>query len=341
MLRSLLLLFLLTAVVACGGEDEVEDFGDGSPSDSGIRRDTGTADLGFDLDAAPSDSGVPFDAGFDDAGQPVDVGFPPDSGTPADSGQPVDVGFPPDSGTPTDSGPPTDSGTPNDSGAPTDVGFPDSGTVADLSDDFAGNNLNGAWSVFHPELLNVAVSGGSLRMSVIQHALWFQNDEGTLIYKNVTGDFKLTSAVQARRTTNSNLAADRYVHLGGLMARDGNSASENYVFIVVGYDENDLSVETKTTVNGNSTFVGPSWPSGDAELRLCRVGNTFVVYKRAIGAGSWTEAARWDRPDLPATLQVGPNAYAFATGMPGAPDLTVNFDAAVFAPVSGLADCAN
>lgn len=316
MVRPFPALLLLTTCFACGGEDEVSDT-DFLPIDSGIRRDLGTNDLGFALDAAGLDSGVPLDAGFDDSGQPIDVGFPPDSGTPADSGAPTD------------------------SGPATDVGFPDSGTVANLSDDFAGNTLNAAWSVFHPELLNVAVSGGSLRMSVVQHALWFQNDEGTLIYKNVTGDFKLTSAVQARRTTNPNLAADRYVHLGGLMARDGNSASENYVFIVVGYDETDLSVETKTTVNGNSTFVGPSWPSGDAELRLCRVGSTFVVYKRAIGAGSWVEAARWDRPDLPATLQVGPNAYAFATGMPGAPDLTVNFDAAVFAPVSGLADCAN
>lgn len=311
---GLVLAFAL-ASSACGGADEAPDQGevpaDAGRADRGVT-DGGTAD-GGGSDADPTDSGPPVDVGFDDAGVPIDTGVPADTGVRPDSG------VNPDSGVPTDAG----------------------GGVAALSDDFAGNSLSGSWSVLNPQSLQIGVGGGELHLTVTQHALWFQSEQGTLVYKEVNGDFKLTSTVRARRTTNPNLPADRYVHLGGLMARSGAGGGENYVFIVVGFDENDLSVETKTTVNNVSTYAGPSWPSGDAELRLCRVGRTFVVYKRALGAGTWTEANRYDRPDLPSTLQVGPNAYAFANGNPGAPDLTVSFDAATFAPVSGLADCAN
>jgi hypothetical protein len=42
----------------------------------------------------------------------------------------------------------------------------------------------------------------------------------------------------------------------------------------------------------------------------------------------------YDRPDLGASLQVGPNIYSLA-----APDLTVSFDEVAFARVFSAADC--
>jgi hypothetical protein len=109
---------------------------------------------------------------------------------------------------------------------------------------------------------------------------------------------------------------------------------ENYTFIVVGRDENDVSVETKSTTNSVSDYEGPSWPSADAELRLCRLGSTFHFYKRAVGASSWELAKSYERPDLPAELQVGPNAYTAIS-----PDLVVSFDEVIFRDVTDEASC--
>lgn len=211
-------------------------------------------------------------------------------------------------------------------------------TLADLSDTFEGTALDPSWSTFADANLDVAVEGGALAMTVTAHALWFNANRGTLIHKAVTGDFKVTAPVHARMTSDASMPPDRFVHLGGLMARDGSSANENYVLIGVGWDEQDLSVETKSTDEDISNYVGPAWPSGDAELRLCRVGSTVVALKRAIGAGAWEVAETYARPDLPETLQVGANAYAHAD--PGiTPDLTVRFDEVRFAEVSERADC--
>lgn len=208
-----------------------------------------------------------------------------------------------------------------------------SGGLSALSDDFAGAALDPSWSVLHPELVTTTVSGGALRVRAAAQSLWFNASEGPQIHKAVTGDFMVTSRVAARSVASPSSPPSKPIHLGGLMARDATGAAQSYVFVVVGYDENDVSVETKTTAASVSTYDGPSWPSPDAELRICRVGSALRLRKRT-GAGAWQDAAAYDRPDLPATLRVGPVIYAYANP----PDLDVTFDEVTFAAPTA-ADC--
>lgn len=115
------------------------------------------------------------------------------------------------------------------------------------------------------------------------------------------------------------------------MARAPGTASENYVLLVIGYGEmNGLAVEHKSTTNSVSVFAEVPF-APDAELRLCRKGAVFTLYRRAPGAATWTQDHQVTRADLPATLQVGPNAY----DMQATPDVTISFDQFTFGPVTG------
>ncbi|MCC7384040.1 MAG: hypothetical protein IT384_19515 [Deltaproteobacteria bacterium] len=194
-----------------------------------------------------------------------------------------------------------------------------------LSDEFEGVTLAPRWTTFRGDVASVRVAGGALELEMTAGALWFQGGTSVMVYQEVTGDFSVEAPAHARRTSALDQPPSQVVHLGGLIARNPASATENHVFITVGFDEVDLSVETKTTVDSVSTYVGPPWPSGDAELRLCRQGAAFRLYKRGIGAPTWQLAETYSRPDLPATLQVGAIAYALGT-----PDFTVRFDALRF-----------
>jgi hypothetical protein len=109
--------------------------------------------------------------------------------------------------------------------------------------------------------------------------------------------------------------------LGGLIARNPASTTENYVHIVVGNAENRLAIEAKNTTNNVSQYDTLAWTSGNAELRLCRVGNDFNLYRRAVNATTWMLAATYARADFPASLQVGASIYSAAT-----PDLRVTFE---------------
>jgi hypothetical protein len=179
------------------------------------------------------------------------------------------------------------------------------------------------WTVVTPGAVDIDVIDGAIRLTLTKRALWFQGTRGVLVGQPVTGDFRITATVSATDRAGTPLTdrSDGLVELGGLMARAENAVRENYVFVVVGTDPDGLSVETKTTRDSNSRFAGPAWPSAAADLRLCRTGSTFSAWKRAAGsAEAWQPAATYDRPDLPETVQVGPNIYAN-----GAPDLVVTF----------------
>jgi hypothetical protein len=178
------------------------------------------------------------------------------------------------------------------------------------------------WFIFNPIHVGTASDNGTLVLTLKSRALWFMDQRGVLLYRLIRGNFRITAKVEARKFSDLTQAPEGpVVQLGGLMVRNPNPGPENYVFIVVGQDVNDLSVETKNTVAGVSKYDGPSWGSADAELRICRVGATFNLYKRPIGETEWALAQTVDRPDLPEIVQVGPNIYS-----DGEPDLQVRYD---------------
>jgi hypothetical protein len=203
-----------------------------------------------------------------------------------------------------------------------------------LSDDFEDGNLDG-WNLLNPGTATVTVESGALRLEPFQ-SLWFDGSSAILVWKPVSGNFKVTSTVRTRSVAMPGSPPTLPVRLGGLMARNPDTTNgESYVFVVAGFDVNDLSVEWKTTVDSCSELFGPTWPSGDAELRLCRIDCTFYLYARELGGGAWQLQNTFDRPDLPGVVQVG--AMAYANGFP--PDVVATFESIDFDSVGSVADC--
>ena len=193
------------------------------------------------------------------------------------------------------------------------------------------------WIVFNPAAVDIHVEDQTLVATLKYHVLWFMTQRGELIYKLVSGDFKITADVHTSKNTNLSQppGGDGSVQLGGVMARNGDSGRENYVFIVVGDDGDGLSIESKNTQDSMSKYKGPAWDSADAALRLCRVGQTFNLYKRHIASKEpWQLADSFERPDLPDELQVGVNLYTDSQ-----PDLQVRYQNIDIQPVSSAADC--
>ena len=193
------------------------------------------------------------------------------------------------------------------------------------------------WSVLIPGAVDIKSNNGSLFLTLKGSVLWFMDRRGELIYKSVHGNFKITADVHTAKTSEPDQppGGDGSVQLGGLMARSGKGGQENYLFIVVGDDGDGLSVETKNTTNSFSKYQGTAWESADAQLRICRVGQKFNLYKRSVDSTeAWQLADSFDRPDLPEELQVGVNIYT-----DGTPDLQVRYDRIMIASITSEVDC--
>lgn len=213
---------------------------------------------------------------------------------------------------------------------------PDAAPPNGESDEFNGSSLDESWNRIRDDLLGISVSGGELHLVAEEYSVWFEGEAGGALYKGVAGDFKATTSVKARKESDPSQCVGSEYQFGGVIAFNPNDTDRwNYVFVVVGDRGGYLSVETKSTINSSSDVEGPEWPSCDAELRLCRIGSSFHLYKRAIGATTWTKAIAYDRPDLPATLNVGPFAYAYTRS----PDLRASFAHVAIEPAASVEDC--
>jgi len=215
----------------------------------------------------------------------------------------------------------------------------DPANVEGLSDDFDGDALDPAWQTLNPQMADIVLDGGSLSMTPTGNVVWFMEAAGPYVYRSVTGNFRLDSTVHVRKVSDPTQLPDEGYQFGGIMVRDPASdapdAIENYVFNVIGWRGDYFSHEIKSTRDDESIVTGPTWDSGDAELRICRFNETFTIYVRPVGGDTWQWAFTWERPDLPATLQAGTIAYALTNEW----DIRATFDYLRFAPVGSEADC--
>lgn len=221
--------------------------------------------------------------------------------------------------------------------------------IAPLSDEFDNAASINQWSEVHntegwgargAQLNQWTVNaGGSGQMVMQPHTVvWYEDWRGPLVFKEITGDFIITTKMQITDRDNlggsdaDNVPGDGQFSLGGLMIRtpraftngaagwvpgshsDVGNVGENYIFMSMGYTTgtNQFSFEVKTTRNSTSnlelTPIGLQ--PNEVELRIARIGSAVIVLQRLDGEANWTVHRRYSRPDMPQTLQVGMVTYS-------------------------------
>lgn len=180
-----------------------------------------------------------------------------------------------------------------------------------------GTDLS-AWHWFQGEQVEFSVGADAVRFVPLVESVWWKNERGPMLYTVVSGDVTVTTRVQVRKQSNPSLPPDMEWQFAGVMLRDpaGDAwlSRENYVFNVVGHRGKRLQVETKSTQSGHSQVDAWDWESGDAELRIVRKGALFSLFARQGANAEWIALTQYERPDLPATLQVGFIVYAYSEG---------------------------
>jgi hypothetical protein len=146
---------------------------------------------------------------------------------------------------------------------------------------------------------------------------WFEDYRGVFLFKEITGDYMVSARVRATGRLTATPASA--FSLSGLMSRAPRSITmkswtphgENWLFIATGYGDGRIDgpqFETKTTTNSVSDLWLTRSRADWVNLRILRVGEVFLMLYQFTDS-PWTLSRCFDRPDLPATLQVGVHAY--------------------------------
>ena len=207
----------------------------------------------------------------------------------------------------------------------------DSSDLGALSDEFADASTLSRWRWFHeaegwPDHVRRADVGRTRagQLYVEPHTSgWYAEFHGPFLFKMVEGDFDVRARVRAGPALEEGVLPDSALpgqvwSLAGVMVREPRRVTsanweprgENWLFLTTGIAEplGRPVLESKTTVNGRSALKLRPGRAGWVELRVVRLGPTFLLLYR-YDDGAWVLHERFYRPDLPPALQVGLNAY--------------------------------
>lgn len=210
----------------------------------------------------------------------------------------------------------------------------------DLDDEFDDPASLDCWTNYDPgqyTLLDVdATLAGHLLLEPINTDGWFDDGDGPFLYKMLGGDFVVETHVAAVDRNAPDMPPAQAFNSAGLVLRDPASApaAENWLMYNLGYQDDIVGTEGKTTTNSSSELtLVEGLNSG--RLRVCRIGREFHMYRWLDDETDWTLEHTYARPDLPDDLQVGivGNAYT------APPDLQAQFDYVRFGTATDARSC--
>ena len=203
------------------------------------------------------------------------------------------------------------------------------------------------WGANQLELLDVNATQPGAMVMMPFTSTWYNDYRGELTFKEVQGDFVVTTDVTVSRRGGGGAPRSQY-SLGGIMLRAPRAITpatwhpggENYLFLSIGAGDHvaTFQYEVKSTTSSNSQLTLSPAAGGHAQIQWVRVGAAFIALRND-GSG-WTVHRRYARADLPQTLQVGmtvytdfPTASTFSPAVhnatvihSGFPDLVATFD---------------
>jgi len=173
------------------------------------------------------------------------------------------------------------------------------------------------WGADQLEVYDIAQSRPGWMRMVPYTSVWYQDWRGALSFKEVTGDFMVTTHIQPTNRAGTGAPGSQY-SLAGIMIRAPRNITpqtwtpggENYVFLSIGAagDPGVFQFEVKTTVASDSILVYTDANTSEATIRSARLGDYFILLRRSPGE-DWVIHRRYHREDMPETLQVGMTCY--------------------------------
>ncbi len=173
------------------------------------------------------------------------------------------------------------------------------------------------WNADHLEDYNINTSQTGKLMMLPYTSSWYQDYRGSILFKELTGDFILTTEATATNRAGNGNPSSSY-SLAGLMIRTPRSFTngaagwtpygENFIFLATGHatgSSANAHLEVKTTVSGSSNLAITPIPSPtNVRIRIARIGE-YVICLYQLPGGSWIVHRRFDRSDFPNTMQIG------------------------------------
>ncbi len=175
------------------------------------------------------------------------------------------------------------------------------------------------WPQSHLEEYDINVTNEGQLTMIPWTTAWFDDYRPNLLFKEVSGDFIFTIFVNYSNKALDGQPSSTF-SLSGAMIRtpsgmtdatnEWTTGNQNYVFLSIGSANvtNVTKFEVKSTINSNSALNYNPVSGLSALIRLVKIDDAIIVLHQIPGE-SFVVRQRYNRSDMPDTLQVGMVTY--------------------------------
>ena len=175
------------------------------------------------------------------------------------------------------------------------------------------------WSQSHLEDYDINITNEGQLTMVPWTTAWYNDYRSNLLFKEVSGDFIFTVFVNSSNKALNGQPSSTF-SLSGAMIRtptgitdassEWTTGNQNYVFLSIGSANvtNTPKFEVKSTTNSNSVLNYNQVSDLSALIRLIKIDDAIIVLHQIPGE-NFVVRQRYDRSDMPDTLQVGIVTY--------------------------------
>ncbi|MEP6747517.1 MAG: hypothetical protein ABJB86_07315, partial [Bacteroidota bacterium] len=162
------------------------------------------------------------------------------------------------------------------------------------------------WNAVNRNLFAASQHADSITLIPIMKCLWEDDETGGMLYKKVQGDFIVESKINLLKQSNTNEVPDRGFQQAGIIIRNDNDTTENYLLLATGTGGNPTPKNffKKTVANKSKTVIDKS-ASMNGWLKMERKGNSITAYFKEEHATEWKKAGEYELNWLQDTVQFG------------------------------------
>ena len=171
------------------------------------------------------------------------------------------------------------------------------------------------WQYINRNFFVAAQRNDSISIIPIMKCLWEDDETGGLLYKEISGDFTITSKINLVKNSNADEMPDRGFQQAGIMIRGYDTAKENYLLLTTGTGGNpNPKIFFKRTIDNKSKTVVDKIATMNGWLRMQRKGKTITAFFKEENTAVWNKVGEYEINWMKNKLQLGFAVFASFSG---------------------------
>ncbi|MBS1597661.1 MAG: carboxypeptidase-like regulatory domain-containing protein [Bacteroidetes bacterium] len=184
-------------------------------------------------------------------------------------------------------------------------------TISKNNHDTISTIAIGGWQYMNQNLFMTSLQQDTIILIPLMKSLWEEDQTGSMIFKNMEGDFTIESKIDITKMSDGSQMPDKGFQQAGIIVRNPDDKKENYLILSMGTGGNsNPKIFFKKTIDNKTRTVVSKKDSTRGWLRIDKKGTKIDAFYKNDKNADWEKTGELEIGWLKGKLQLGLMVFA-------------------------------